>query len=216
MVVIVIYYLSVLCVSKYQHILDIVTREKKHKDRKSGVKSFTPQMPPRSGSMAKEEVPRPSDSGEVPRPAEEWEKSLGFLPDFRESAQPSLTIMLSSAVDISDHVKVSLKLVGQLLCDLLVEYKSLLGKVLVCEDGEVLLTDGEWALIGDRMGVLLTDGERALIGNWMGEVLLTDGAGGSYRGLDEEMLLMGKGEDWLCKYSLSLFGTYMYDLNTNI
>lgn len=141
MVVIVIYYLSVLCVSKYQHILDIVTREKKYRDRsKSGVKSLTPQMPPRSGSMVKEEVPRPA--------AEEWEKSLGFLPEFRESAQPSLTIMLSSAVDISDHVKVSLKLVGQLLCDLLVEYKSLLGKVLVCEDGEVLLTDGEGALIG--------------------------------------------------------------------
>ena len=45
--------------------------------------------------------------------------------------------MLSSAVDISDHVKVSLKLVGQLLCELLVEYKSLLSKI-----GELLLTDG--------------------------------------------------------------------------
>ena len=45
--------------------------------------------------------------------------------------------MLSSAVDISDHVKVSLKLVGQLLCELLVEYKSLLSKI-----RELLLTDG--------------------------------------------------------------------------
>ena len=45
--------------------------------------------------------------------------------------------MLSSAVDISDHVKVSLKLVGQLLCELLVEYKSLLRKI-----RELLLTDG--------------------------------------------------------------------------
>ena len=133
-VVIVIYYLSVLCVSKYQHILDIVTREKKHKDRKSGVKSLTPQLPPRSDPVVREEVPRP---------LEDWEKSLGFLPDFKESTQPSLTIMLSSAVDISDHVKVSLKLVGQLLCDLLVEFKSLLSKVLVCDDGELLLTDGK-------------------------------------------------------------------------
>ena len=38
---------------------------------------------------------------------------------------------------------VSLKLVGQLLCDLLVKFKSLLSKVLVCDDGELLLTDGK-------------------------------------------------------------------------
>ena len=137
-VVVVIYYLSVLCVSKYQHILDIVTREKKHRDRKSGVKSLTPQLPLRAEPVVRKEVPRPAEA----KPLEDWEKSLGFLPDFKESAQPSLTIMLSSAVDISDHVKVSLKLVGQLLCELLVEYKSLLSKILVCDEGELLLTDG--------------------------------------------------------------------------
>ena len=65
--------------------------------------------------------------------------------------------MLSSAVDISDHVKVSLKLVGQLLCELLVEYKSLLRKI-----RELLLTDGIIMKGGGGGGLWLYSGRTVI------------------------------------------------------
>ena len=70
---------------------------------------------------------------------EEVEKEAG------EAQSPQLP--MSSSLDISEQVGVSMKLVGPFLCELLVEHKAVLSKVLVGADGRQLLSDSESSVL---------------------------------------------------------------------
>ena len=129
----VVHYLVVTSVAKYRSILDAAGGK-----GEEGVSSLNgpgvatqlavSQRAPEVGASSESE----SDS----------EKSLSCLPDVEQSLMPS-TLVVSRAVDVSDQVEASLKLVGHFLCHLLVEHKSVLAKVLVTADGRKLLSDGK-------------------------------------------------------------------------
>ena len=135
LVMAILYYLSVMCVAKYKGILDAVARE----DRDTTSESTNS---PESGSTAE----RSSLSFQrfVDR-----EGSLDSTTEFKrtivgveQSITPPSLMSFSKATDLSEQIEATLKLVGPFLCQLLVEQKGMLSKVLVAADGRHLLTDG--------------------------------------------------------------------------
>lgn len=169
---VIIYYLSVLCVAKYKHILDSVGRER-------GTPHHSPDIVTATASQLPREEEEATAAGKVLMREESKEGSIGssigsasdLVRDGLERSttflgsegvlQPATTMPLSHAMDVSEQVEVSLKLAGGCLCQLLVENRSVLSKVLVASDGRHLLSDGmyyitllAWCGINDHCAIL--------------------------------------------------------------
>lgn len=65
------------------------------------------------------------------------------IPDNRAEQSHSVRKQSTSSLDISEQVESSMKLVGPFLCELLVEHKVILSRVLVGADGRLLVSDGK-------------------------------------------------------------------------
>lgn len=75
------------------------------------------------------------------------EQALSFVQGLEESIAPTGSFTLRShALDISEQVEAAMELTGPFICQLLLEHKSLLSKVLVGADGKSLLTDGTYSV----------------------------------------------------------------------
>ncbi|XP_019857845.1 PREDICTED: lipopolysaccharide-responsive and beige-like anchor protein, partial [Amphimedon queenslandica] len=69
---------------------------------------------------------------------------------------PPTTVPLSQAVDVSEQVSVSLRLAGGCLCQVLVDHKSILSKVLTTVDGRNLLSEAALKLAEANSTVEIT------------------------------------------------------------
>lgn len=159
-VVTVLYYLSVMSVSKYNSILQ--TTEREEQSRTDGEKECDPTMSASStislGSCSLDPTSANAEltnsKTDVELSLETSEVELSFTPQ-REQAQsilqvpaeqslvPTTFTLHAHALDISEQVEAAMELTGPFICQLLLEHKSLLSKVLVGADGKSLLTDGE-------------------------------------------------------------------------
>lgn len=71
------------------------------------------------------------------------DQALSFIQGGPEqSLAPSSFTLRTHALDISEQVEAAMEMTGPFICQLLIEHKSLLSKVLVGADGKSLLTDG--------------------------------------------------------------------------
>ena len=71
------------------------------------------------------------------------EQALSFVQgSVEQSLVPSSFTLRTHALDISEQVEAAMEMTGPFICQLLIEHKSLLSKVLVGADGKSLLTDG--------------------------------------------------------------------------
>ena len=72
------------------------------------------------------------------------EQALSFIQGGppEQSLAPSSFTLRTHALDISEQVEAAMEMTGPFICQLLIEHKSLLSKVLVGADGKSLLTDG--------------------------------------------------------------------------
>ena len=70
------------------------------------------------------------------------EQALSFVQGLEQSLVPSSFTLRTHALDISEQVEAAMEMTGPFICQLLIEHKSLLSKVLVGADGKSLLTDG--------------------------------------------------------------------------
>ena len=76
-------------------------------------------------------------------------QALSFVQGLEQSLVPTSSFALRAhALDISEQVEAAMELTGPFICQLLMEHKSLLSKVLVGADGKSLLTDGTWVCPG--------------------------------------------------------------------
>jgi len=138
LVVATIYYLSVLCAAKYRSILLTPNSE----DEDDASESLT------SLEFGGAEVVAMSsqktagiESSEIG--TSETGRALSFIPGVEQSILPSSFIPHSHTTsDISEQVIAALKLVMPFLCQLLIDHKSMLLKILLGTDGRPLLTDG--------------------------------------------------------------------------
>ena len=80
------------------------------------------------------------------------DQALSFIQGGPEqSLTPSSFTLRTHALDISEQVEAAMEMTGPFICQLLIEHKSLLSKVLVGADGKSLLTDGMlWCELVDR------------------------------------------------------------------
>lgn len=111
------YYLTVMCVAKYQTILNTAGGRVEEGDLET-----TSSVQSGGGITAKAVIPL-SVSRKAPK-AEGSGKSEGKMSnvvvDVEQSLMPS-TLSTSQAVDVSEQVEVSLKLIGSFLCRLLMD-----------------------------------------------------------------------------------------------
>ena len=70
------------------------------------------------------------------------EHALSFVQGVEQSLVPSSFTLQMHALDISEQVEAAMEMTGPFICQLLIEHKSLLSKILVGADGKSLLTDG--------------------------------------------------------------------------
>ena len=70
------------------------------------------------------------------------EHTLSFVQGVEQSLVPSSFTLQMHALDISEQVEAAMEMTGPFICQLLIEHKSLLSKILVGADGKSLLTDG--------------------------------------------------------------------------
>ena len=164
-VVTVLYYLSVMSMSKYNSILQAT--EKEEQSKTSGEKELDPTVSESSttslGSYSLDAAagtnseltsskPDPESSLEAsevePSIVSQQGQALSFLqgPEPEQSLVPTSFTLQAHALDISEQVEAAMKLTGPFICQLLIEHKSLLSKVLVGADGKSLLTDGKGTL----------------------------------------------------------------------
>lgn len=159
-VVTVLYYLSLMSVSKYNSILQATEREEQSK-KADGEKECDPAMSASSttslGSCSVDTTgtnAEPTNSkADVELSLEmsqmessfmpHREQALSYLQEPEESLVPTTFTLQAHALDISEQVEAAMQLTGPFICQLLLEHKSLLSKVLVGADGKSLLTDGE-------------------------------------------------------------------------
>ena len=143
-----------LCVAKYKHILDSVGQER-------GTLHHSPDNVVAAGQLPREEE-EPAERVFTREESKEGSigSSIGSASDLVRDGlersttflgsegvlQPATTMPLSHAMDVSEQVEVSLKLAGGCLCQLLVENRSVLNKVLVASDGRHLLSDGMYCI----------------------------------------------------------------------
>ncbi|XP_019855658.1 PREDICTED: lipopolysaccharide-responsive and beige-like anchor protein [Amphimedon queenslandica] len=176
------YFLSVLCVAKYKSILDSVEKERadlslprRQRSSTSSNGSQSPQLSLELGSLPLEDPSSPpppltpdtlrfsrsdsfgssvasaSDLKEVPP----GEKPMQFF-GAEGVLHPPTTVPLNQAVDVSEQVSVSLRLAGGCLCQVLVDHKSVLSKVLTTVDGRNLLSDAALKLAEANSTVEIT------------------------------------------------------------
>ena len=140
-----------LCVAKYKHILDCVGKERATSPHTTPV--HTPQLPKEDEGvrevgkvLLREESKEGSIGSSIGSASdlvrEGLERSISFL-GAEGVLQPATTMPLNHAMDVSEQVQVSLKLAGGCLCQLLVENRATLSKVLVASDGRQLISDGK-------------------------------------------------------------------------
>lgn len=151
-VVAILYYLSVMSVSKYNSILQATEKEEQNKGSSerdddlvvsessmTSLGSYNFDLGGTSNSK-----PDPESSLEVSeKESSQHRQALSFLHGPEQSLAPSSFTLQAHALDISEQVEASMELTGPFICQLLIEHKSLLSKVLVGADGKSLLTDGE-------------------------------------------------------------------------
>lgn len=118
MVVLVVFYLSTMCVAKYNSILSC----------RSNRTDST------SVSESSDGVPNESPAHVPP--------GLSAV-DVEASIVPSAISMQTDSQDTSEQIEASMELVGPFLCVLLLEHKAVLSKVLVGTDGRLLISDGK-------------------------------------------------------------------------
>ena len=63
------------------------------------------------------------------------------------SSVPASITFYRQSMDTSEQIELGLKLVGPVLCDVLVNSRSGLSRVLVGSDGRLLLNDGRWGVV---------------------------------------------------------------------
>ena len=140
LVLAIIYYLSVMCVAKYQSVLLASGSE----DSDNASESTTSLGSSESGG-AKTHPQRTADTESSLQGTSEADRGLSFIPGVEQSILPSsLLPSTHTTVDTSEQISAAMKLVVPLLCQLLLDHKAILVKVLVGTDGRPLLTDGEY------------------------------------------------------------------------
>ena len=127
MVTLVTFYLSTMCISKYNNILS--SRVSKadsvsvSSDGSGHLPNSTHSDSPALGQRASDEV-------------------LGSI-DVEASIFPSAVSVQADPADTSEQIAASMEVVGPFLCELLLEHKAMLSKVLVGTDGRLLISDGK-------------------------------------------------------------------------
>jgi hypothetical protein len=165
-VVTILYYLSVMSVSKYNSILQATERDERTKaggdDLAASESSMTSlgsytsatldtatsnsadlattTMRPRGDTESSLETNEGESSASL---SHQEQQALSFVQGGPEqSLVPSSFTLRTHALDISEQVEAAMEMTGPFICQLLIEHKSLLSKVLVGADGKSLLTDG--------------------------------------------------------------------------
>ena len=142
LVVALVYYLSAMCVSKYRNILEATG---------SGDKTVRET----TSTLASESIASIGSTTSTSSDVETTLNSGADGLDFNESADmpspkfsveqslvPTSFPLFSHALDISEQIEAAMQIAGPFLCELLVEHRALLSKVLVGADGRLLLSDG--------------------------------------------------------------------------
>ncbi len=138
MVILVLFYLSTMCVTKYNSILSCHVSKTDHSEGPERSNS-TPALGG-SSTLGQRETP---DSA-----AEEVE-------GFSSSTAGSVP---AESQDTPEQIEASMEVVGPFLCELLLEHRALLSKVLVAANGRLLISDGKGA-----NGKILMESELAVI-----------------------------------------------------
>lgn len=157
------YYLSILCVSKYQNVLSAIKNEEKQEAIKSKpspnpAKPFTKQASAANTMIVNKSMLQSPQRGSLPEiPSDDIEEpeEQETAQDVDESPVPSSLSLHAHALDISEQIEAAVSVIGPFLCHLLVEHRSSLSKVLVGADGRVLLSDGELLLHWNSVDSLL-------------------------------------------------------------
>lgn len=146
------YYLSNLCVSKYQNVLSAIKNEEKqeamqNKPAPSPNKPFTRQASAANTMIVQRSMLQPESTAETPSTDREEPHELETVQEVEEPLIPSSLSLHAHALDISEQIEAAVSVVGPFLCQLLVEHRSSLSKVLVGADGRVLISEGEILLL---------------------------------------------------------------------
>ena len=137
LVLAVIYYLSVMCVAKYQSVLQTSGSE-------NASESTTSLGSSESGGV-ETHLQKTADIESSLQGTSGADRGLSFIPGVEQSILPSsLLPSTHSTLDISEQISAAMQRVVPFLCQLLLDHKAILVKVLVGTDGRPLLTDGEY------------------------------------------------------------------------
>ena len=151
--VIVLYYLAVVSVSKYNSILHATERDEQSK--RNGKTEDLTVSESSTTSLGSYSLDAVTDSSDFPNSKlyqesgletgeAESSLALSFTQEPDQSLVPTSSFTLHAhALDISEQVEAAMELTGPFICQLLVEHKSLLSKIFVGGDGKSLLSDGE-------------------------------------------------------------------------
>ena len=149
LVLAIIYYLSVMCVAKYQSVLQTSGSE----DRENASESTTSLGSSESGGVET----HPQTTADVESSLQGTsgaDRGLSFIPGVEQSILPSsLLPSTHSTLDISEQISAAMRHVVPFLCQLLLDHKAILVKVLVGTDGRPLLTDGEYHMSITHTGI---------------------------------------------------------------
>ena len=140
-----------MCVAKYRHIL----AAHNHKEEKGG------ENYPSCETKSERDINLVSSEGSRTVTSQESNCHGDLIPahdmysisqdsvqgeGVEDSFVPSCSSTQSDSLDISEQVEASMELVGPFLCELLLEHKLILSKMLVGANGRVLITDGNAVL----------------------------------------------------------------------
>lgn len=149
----ILYYLSVMTVSKYNNILRATERDEQSKDKdkedltvsESSMTSLSSYSLDTGTTELAISRADPESSSEVSEQetTSHQEPVLSFIQGPDQSLVPSSFTLYAHALDISEQLEAAMELTVPFICQLLIEHKSLISKVLVGADGKSLLTDGE-------------------------------------------------------------------------
>ena len=162
-----VYFLAVLCVSKYRSILESVTQDLTEETPAPPVEGTTGNRgnqtssdppsedngPPTGGTQEREErviersISVETDATATPDLAQTFhfptvpEREVGVACG-SEGAVPASVMFYRQSMDTSEQITEALRFVGPLLCEVLVRERSGLARLLVGSDGRTLLNDG--------------------------------------------------------------------------
>ena len=159
-----VYFLAVLCVSKYRSILESVTQDLTEEtpappvegttgNRGNQTSSDPPSVdngPPTGGTQERvieRSISVETDATATPDLAQTFhfptvpEREVGVACG-SEGAVPASVMFYRQSMDTSEQITEALRFVGPLLCEVLVRERSGLARLLVGSDGRTLLNDG--------------------------------------------------------------------------